>query len=331
MNDEKLGTGAHVSEEDPRTVKHEEVMPTEAVAPLVKGGKAYLPENIEHQHGVGICTAISFVQNREKTNGKKYSADFQYLLQKKFIDLNWDEGSSVFSALRVGKTYGLLPINQWTYTTEQDRYLPYSQYIAKLQAIPLSEVLRLCNLCVDKISGYAQVNVSDPQAIAKAINDSEAGILCRYGCGSTWWLPSWLSKDIDPIKKPIPETSGHAIIASEFDYTIGYMITHPNTWGTLWNWMGQGHINWGNYPMTEAWSILPFTPSINQFPTVRLGSRGVVVKDLQTKLNSKIGCNLTMDGIFGPQTLTMVKYYQEINKLVVDGVVGPKTWTLLNL
>jgi len=62
--------------------------------PLIKGGFNYLPTDILDQKNVGICTAISHIQNRNKANGKTYSADFQYLLQKKFYDMNWTEGSS---------------------------------------------------------------------------------------------------------------------------------------------------------------------------------------------------------------------------------------------
>lgn len=48
-----------------------------------KGGKRYSPSDIEDQHRVGICTAISTTQNARKALGTKFSADFQYLMQKK--------------------------------------------------------------------------------------------------------------------------------------------------------------------------------------------------------------------------------------------------------
>lgn len=326
---EKLGTGADSSKIDPRTVKHEEV--SMASVPLVKGGVEYVSEEIEHQHGVGICTAISRVQLRQKQTNKKYSPDFQYLLQKKYYDLNWNEGSSVLTANKVAKTYGFLPANLWTHTTESDRLLPYSQYIAKLQAIPLNEILRLINLCVDNIAGYAQVNVSDPQAIAKAVMDSpgQTGILCRYGCQKNWWSPSWLAKDIDPLRYA-PETSGHAIILASFDYTKDLIQKLANTWGTQWCLMGSAHINWNNYPMNEAWVDLLVPPVIVQYPILRIGSKGEFVRDLQNKLNKKMGTSLFVDGNFGVKTEQQVRNFQSLYKLNIDGVVGPKTWTILN-
>jgi hypothetical protein len=36
--------------------------------------------------------------------------------------------------------------------------------------------------------------------------------------------------------------------------------------------------------------------------------------------------NVTVDGVFGPQTTTTTKAWQTANNLVADGVVGPKTW-----
>lgn len=336
MNEEEMkskGTGADHSEIDPRTVKHENL--AQAGEPLIQGGIPYLPQDIEDQHHVGICTAISLIQNRQKANNKKYSPDFQYLLQKKFYDFNWQEGSSIFNALKVAKNIGFLPLELWTATTEEDRKLPYDQYIAKLQFISKDEITRLMGLCVDKIPGYASINVNDPQAIAKAINESEAGILCRYGCQKNWWTSisgviSWLSKDINPLRNG-PETSGHAIIMNIFDYSSSVMQKLANTWGTLWNLLGCADIDWVHYPMTEAWSILRQQPVIDQFPILRVKDKAVaLIKILQTKLNTKISAGLVVDGDFGLKTLRAVKNFQTGNGLVADGVVGKLTWAKLN-
>jgi hypothetical protein len=177
--------GANPSPVDKRTIKTSSLVLT--ASPQYKGGVEYKPEDILHQHKVGICTAISLIQNRNKANGKKYSYDFQYLLQKKFYDFNWDEGSSPLSSLKVGKKFGFLPISEWTHTNEGDLYRPYSQYIAKLQAVPNAEIERLIKLCIDPIAGYAQVDIDNPQEIAKHIDESETGLICRYEIGSEWW------------------------------------------------------------------------------------------------------------------------------------------------
>ena len=64
--------------------------------------------------------------------------------------------------------------------------------------------------------------------------------------------------------------------------------------------------------------------------TYRQGSRGDNVKILQTQLNEKVGCNLTVDGIFGAKTASCVKTYQKNNNLGIDGIVGKQTCESLN-
>ncbi len=63
-------------------------------------------------------------------------------------------------------------------------------------------------------------------------------------------------------------------------------------------------------------------------PTLRLKSRGASVKNLQKLLNQN-GAKLTVDGIFGNNTLTAVKTFQKKKGLAVDGIVGTKTWAAL--
>ena len=65
------------------------------------------------------------------------------------------------------------------------------------------------------------------------------------------------------------------------------------------------------------------------YSTLKLGSKGDEVKQLQTQLNAN-GYNLAVDGSFGNKTLAAVKDYQQKNSLAVDGIVGKNTWGALN-
>ena len=58
------------------------------------------------------------------------------------------------------------------------------------------------------------------------------------------------------------------------------------------------------------------------------GSQGSDVTELQKLLNSN-GYTLDVDGVFGDQTLSAVKDYQQKNSLDVDGIVGNNTWGAL--
>ena len=66
-------------------------------------------------------------------------------------------------------------------------------------------------------------------------------------------------------------------------------------------------------------------------PTLRRGSQGDEVADLQTILNARYGADLEVDGNFGKATEAAVKAFQKANGLTADGVVGPKTWTALGI
>ena len=61
---------------------------------------------------------------------------------------------------------------------------------------------------------------------------------------------------------------------------------------------------------------------------LKKGSQGSDVTELQKLLNQN-GYNLAEDGIFGNNTLSAVKDYQQKNNLAVDGIVGTNTWGAL--
>lgn len=321
-----FGIGAHESPRDYRTISHD----TAKALPLpVSGGHDYLPEDILNQHRVGICTAISLVQIAEKSIGKKFSPDFQYLLQKKYYDLNWDEGSAIFNALKVGKNYGFLPLEQFTYITEHDRLLSYNDYIAKLQAIPDTEIQRLLTLCTDKLTGYAQIDISVPENVQKAILDSSAGILFRVEVSSNWWTPSWVPADINPLRVG-PSVGGHAIGNIKYN---GTDFRLANTWGTGWCDAGQADMIWDTYRPTEAWvpyfTIIPILPPlpVHQPLTSNLyfGVRNDDVKRLQHVLKV-----LPESGFYGIKTTLAVKKYQFANGISPTGFCGPITRASLN-
>lgn len=60
-----------------------------------------------------------------------------------------------------------------------------------------------------------------------------------------------------------------------------------------------------------------------------IGAKGEAVKDLQAKL-AYIGYQITIDGIFGEETLKIVEEFQRANDLYIDGIVGTQTMNKLN-
>lgn len=98
--------------------------------------------------------------------------------------------------------------------------------------------------------------------------------------------------------------------------------------GMVFDFIPNGAIQQTPVATTPAPVVTPVKTEKKK-PTLRRGSRGDYVKELQTLL-SKDGSNLAIDGIFGIGTLSAVKAFQKRHGLEVDGIVGPKTWAELD-
>jgi peptidoglycan hydrolase-like protein with peptidoglycan-binding domain len=67
---------------------------------------------------------------------------------------------------------------------------------------------------------------------------------------------------------------------------------------------------------------------VTELGTVQSGMTGAAVKTVQGLCVAR-GADLAVDGIFGGQTLSAVKFTQSLGKVTVDGIVGPQTWPVL--
>ncbi|MEL1135225.1 peptidoglycan-binding protein [Desulfitobacterium sp. THU1] len=88
----------------------------------------------------------------------------------------------------------------------------------------------------------------------------------------------------------------------------------------------------------QTWTALGVTcttppppPPTQPCPTLRMGSRGPAVRELQTLLTSQGFSPGPIDGIFGSKTQAAVIAFQKSKGLVQDGIVGIKTWTALGV
>ncbi|WP_026691558.1 peptidoglycan-binding protein [Alteribacter aurantiacus] len=64
--------------------------------------------------------------------------------------------------------------------------------------------------------------------------------------------------------------------------------------------------------------------------TLRQGSRGASVRNLQDALNSVGHSAGSADGVFGPQTANAVRSFQRSAGIAADGIAGPQTYRALN-
>jgi peptidoglycan hydrolase-like protein with peptidoglycan-binding domain len=63
--------------------------------------------------------------------------------------------------------------------------------------------------------------------------------------------------------------------------------------------------------------------------TLKNGSKGAAVKELQRYLNDTMSLGLKLDGVLGPKTIAVIKKWQKAHGLVVDGLVGAKTKAMM--
>lgn len=66
---------------------------------------------------------------------------------------------------------------------------------------------------------------------------------------------------------------------------------------------------------------------------VQSGDEGALVRRIQEQLNEQesVSISITVDGGYGPSTISAVKKFQEENDQKVDGIAGPVTMNLLDL
>lgn len=80
---------------------------------------------------------------------------------------------------------------------------------------------------------------------------------------------------------------------------------------------------WRDRVLAHTRGLLVKAPAPVSMPTVRQGTMGTAVIELQKALK------LTADGIFGPKTREAVVTFQRSRQLLPDGIVGPATWAAL--
>lgn len=242
-------TGAEPSPYDVRLFKYAPKLDLATAIQTYDGGEKWGPAYIDNQYKVGICTAIALTMKAKRYFNKDFSPDFQYLLQKKFKDKNWNEGSSAYHAILVGYQYGFLPKKYWTWTKENDRKLSYSQYIKKLQAVPDAEIERLLEIAKQyKVTAFAQTPVErDAMAVATLKCD---GLLVRFVIDETWYSMNIGKKD--KLTNTGKNKSGHIVNDVRFSGDSRRIV---NSWGQDWSEDGTAYYLLDEMRPTEAWSV----------------------------------------------------------------------------
>lgn len=345
--------GANDSINDTRNVKEVSTMSSASVL-SGEGGKKIKPECILDQNRVGICTAISNVQAVFDRTGARYSEDFQYLIQKKYFDGAWYEGSSVLNSLKASLKYGYLPKAIFDGYFARNENEDYATYSARLKTIADNETLMqlLLSKCEFPLKGFTQLQNNLP-AIAEAIFDQDNIVLVRYTCGSSWFYKiinairysCWEGENIEPITDPIGTATfpltGHAV---SLPYINNGIIETGNTWSK--NWCLDGHAKL-DYMPTEAYKMYfkNFDDSL-PLPIKKADFKHEFKTNLTFNIKYSYEVELLqyalifdncMDwippaqrGFFGTKTFNAVRKFQSKYGILTTGFVGPKTLAKLN-
>lgn len=90
-------------------------------------------------------------------------------------------------------------------------------------------------------------------------------------------------------------------------------------------------VNPNNLQIGQVICVPTSTPPSSKCPTLRFGSQGASVRELQTLLMANGFNPGAIDGIFGSRTQSAVIAFQRSRGLVQDGIVGVQTWTALGV
>lgn len=126
-----------------------------------------------------------------------------------------------------------------------------------------------------------------------------------------------------PVDKNRPEGDWYVIEARGVMYGVDKTKLNSRDWN-FWGYMDK-YFDYSNH--SEGTDVEDNTDF--GYRTLRKGSVGADVKELQTLLNVS-GAKLTVDGDFGTKTEEAVKTFQQKNNLTVDGIVGKQTYAALD-
>jgi len=185
-----------------------------------------------------------------------------------------------------------------------------------------------------KIGGYFFVNPNSIDDIAYTILNYKHCILIVHGCKKEWTaIPQ-----ADSLEIPANYDFGHACTAIDyFSYKGQKALLIEDSTGHFNSLDGKGRrIITEEFLKARIVDAMYFIVEIPVPPfkftqTMKIGSKGAQVVELQKFLNKFEKSTLITDGWYGLKTATIVKLFQQHHGLVEDSIFGLKSRTVANL
>lgn len=279
LQEHEIGFGAKPSKKDIRDFKDKVLAP----APYKTHHMTDISMlAVTHQRKVGICMAETVCRHVEYLYYKKtgvytrLSRAFLYIVTKKFIDKDRDEGTSFRAGFKAAQDYGICPESVFPTNTN----LEHSEFLD--QKIPYQAWDE-----AKKFKMGAYIPIPTDISLLKAAISKYGLIAVRMELGEEWFTPSWKASDILPLRKPKKIISGHAV--SLYGYDENNLNHLRNSWSEEWADKGNGYYDFDDYEPTEAWALTLEDPK--DYKGVRFVTFDIIKKfmDLLRKIGTVAG------------------------------------------
>jgi cell wall-associated NlpC family hydrolase len=171
--------------------------------------------------------------------------------------------------------------------------------------------------------GVARMGTIPPGALIFIV-DQDGGEPARYqgdGEGNAWHVYVKISGDM-----LIHASASNLMVTTRLFADQSVPNGGPNAYGLI-RGVEYGVSEDAEGDAASAPAIQSWTPRYSRL-TFKTGCVGSGVRELQTGLN-RLGCQLAVDGRFGPLTEEAVLRFQREQGLEADGIVGQDTWSAL--
>ena len=166
------------------------------------------------------------------------------------------------------------------------------------------------------------------------------GLASNHGDPEHLWNQLGMGYTMDGFRKDVKAAMGGTSTPTPVPTPVKQLYRVRKTWADSKSQIGAYSVlanaqaacdkaGSGYYVFDASGNVVYPVATTTTRPTLRSGSTGDAVKELQTRLN-ELGYSCgTLDGIFGTKTVAAVKKFQTAKGLTVDGIVGEKTWEAL--